>query len=214
MDRKQINRFFQFVARYLDQPAKVILTGAAAGSLLGHVRPSLDIDFAIELIGKSKRDWQKVELAIAQAQKVTGIHVNYAQDIDRWGAISLMDYRRHIRPYRSFGKLQVTLLDPAYWTIGKMTRFLDSDVRDIAEVVSKEGISSGKLVRLWAKALRSSPRSTASFQFCQHVERFLRQYGKSIWGRRFNPELSIRLFNGEAGISSNSLDGHSSRLRK
>ena len=202
MDQKQINRFFRFVARYLDQPAKVILTGAAAGSLFGHIRPSLDIDFSIEPIGRSKMDWQKVERAIAQAQRVTGIPVNYAEDIDRWGSVSLLDYRKHIRPYRSFGKLQVTLLDPAYWTIGKMTRFLDSDIRDIAEVISSEGISSGKLVRLWGKALRASPRSTSSFQFRQHVEHFLHRYGKSIWGKRFNPELSIRLFHTETGISS------------
>ena len=212
MDQKQINRFFRFVSKYLDRPAKVILTGAAAGSLLGHIRPSLDIDFAIELTGKSKRQWQKVEGAIAQAQKVMGIPVNYAQDIDRWGAISLLDYRRHIRPYRSFGKLQVTLLDPAYWTIGKMTRFLDSDIRDIAEVISKEGISSGKLIRLWAKALRASPRSTASLQFRQHVEFFLRRYGKSIWGKRFNRELSIQLFHTEAALSQVAI--HRAKIEK
>ncbi len=202
MDKKQINRFFRSVAQGLDRPAKVILTGAAAGSLLGHVRPSLDIDFGIELIGRSKKNWQEVDDAIAQAQKVTGIHVNYAQEIDRWGAISLMDYRKHLRPHRSFGKLQVTLLDPAYWTIGKMTRFLDSDVWDVAEVISREGVSPRKLVRLWGKALQASPRSTASFQFRQHVEDFLRRHGKSVWGKRFDPELSIRHFRADAGISS------------
>ena len=202
MDKKQINRFFRVVAQGLDQPVKVILTGAAAGTLLGHLRPSLDIDFGIELIGKSKKGWQKVEEAIAQAQKVTGISVNYAQDIDRWGSISLLDYRKHLRPYRAFGKLQVNLLDPTYWTIGKITRFLDSDIWDVAEVISKEGISSQKLVRLWGKALWASPRSTASFQFRQHVEHFIRRHGKSIWGKRFNPELSVRLFQAEAGISS------------
>ena len=202
MDKKQINRFFRVVAQGLDWPVKVILTGAAAGTLLGHIRPSLDIDFGIELIGKSKKGWQKVEEAIAQAQKVTGISVNYAQDIDRWGSISLLDYRKHVRPYHVFGKLQVNLLDPAYWTIGKMTRFLDSDIWDVVEVISKEGISSQKLVQLWGKALWTSPRSTASVQFRQHVEHFIRQHGKSIWGKRFNPELSVQLFQAEAGISS------------
>ncbi len=201
MNKKQIDRFFRFVAQGVNQPVKIILTGAAAGTLLGHVRPSLDIDFGVELIGKSKRGWQEVEEAIARAQKATGISVNYAQDIDRWGSISLLDYRRHLRPYRTFGKLRVTLLDPAYWTIGKMTRFLDSDRRDIAEIISSEGVSPQKLIRLWGRALRRSPRSTASFQFREHVEYFIREHGKSIWGKGFNPERSVQLFQTEAGIS-------------
>lgn len=200
MDRKQINRFFRVVAQHLDRPAKVILTGAAAGSLLGYIRPSLDIDFAIEFTEKSERVWRRAEWAIAQAQRVTGIRVNYAQDIDRWGSISLLDYRRHVRPYRRFGKLQVTLLDPAYWTIGKMTRFLDLDVQDIVEVISKQKVSSVKVVRLWAKALRASPRSTASSQFRQHVEHFLRRYGESAWGKPFDPESAVELFHQEARI--------------
>ena len=202
MDKKQIDRFFRVVAQGLDRPVKVILTGAAAGTLLGHIRPSLDIDFGIELTEKSKKGWRQVEEAIAQAQKLTGISVNYAQDIDRWGSISLLDYRKHLRSYRVFRKLQVNLLDPAYWTIGKMTRFLDSDIWDIAKIVSREGISSQKLVRLWGKALRASPRSTASFQFREHVEYFIRRHGKSIWGKRFDPDLSVHLFQTEAEISS------------
>ena len=198
MDQKQINRFFRSVALHLDRPARVIVTGAAAGSLLGYIRPSLDIDFAVEWVGQSKKEWRKMEEAITQAQKLTGIHANYAEEIDRWGAISLLDYRSHVRPYRSFGKLRVTVLDPAYWTIGKMTRFLNSDIQDMIEVISREGIPSGKLARLWGKALRASPHSTASFQFRKQVEYFLRQHGKSVWGKQFNPEPSIKLFHEKA----------------
>jgi len=47
LNRRLINRFFKILSSNLEEKARVILTGAAAGNLLGDVRPSNDIDFAI-----------------------------------------------------------------------------------------------------------------------------------------------------------------------
>src|SRR5262245_27706120 len=107
MNRRQIHRFFSQLAPRLGMPARVFLTGAAAGSLWGSVRPSEDIDFALAFPRSRSVDWERVERAVADASKATSIPANFAEDIDRWGMISLLTYKRAARPYRRFGSLEV-----------------------------------------------------------------------------------------------------------
>lgn len=194
MNKRQIDRFFRVLARELDAPAQIVLTGAAAGSLWGQVRPSLDVDFAITPVRWGQRQWARFEEAIQRASRLTGIQANYAEDIDRWGPITLLDWRHHTMPYRTFGTLRVRLLDPAYWSIGKLSRYLDPDVEDMVTVLKRQRMDPRRLIRLWARALRASPRSVACTQFRRQAEHFLRAYGRRIWGRQFDPERAVRHF--------------------
>ena len=191
MSPRQIDQFFRTLAREYEDPATVILTGAAAGALWGHVRPSLGIDFAIQPTGRRADRWTRLEEAIERTVRRTGIAVNYAQDIDRWSSIYLLDYRRHTHFYRRFGALQVRLLDPAYWSIGKLSRYLEPDVRDMVEVFRRQQVSPTRLLHVWGRALRHSPRSLAVTQSVRQAEHFLRTYGKTLWGERFNPERAM-----------------------
>ncbi|MDP3722751.1 MAG: hypothetical protein Q8R91_04550 [Candidatus Omnitrophota bacterium] len=200
MNPRQIHTFFRVLARELNQPARVILTGAAAGSIWGSARPSLDIDFAITLRRNSAEQWEAVERAVARTIRLTGIPANYAEDIDRWGPISLLDYRRHTRLYRRIGTLEVRLLDPAYWSIGKISRYLDPDVQDVLGALRRQRVPASRVIRVWARALRASPRSAALTQFRWQAEHFLRSHGRTIWGRRFDAEVAIRQFHRHAGI--------------
>ena len=194
MNPRQIDRFFHVLAQELPQPARVIVTGAAAGSLWGCVRPSLDIDFAIQLVRRGRKDWSQVDAAVDRAVTLTGISANYAEDIDRWGLISLLDYRRRTTLYRKFSSLEVRLLDPAYWSIGKITRYLDPDVQDLVAVLTRRRVPVARLIRVWARALRASPPSTAQSHFRRQAEHFLRTYGRTIWGKRFDSDQAIRQF--------------------
>ena len=200
LNRRLINSFFKALSRELDLKARVVLTGAAAGNLMGDVRASSDIDFAININRASPQAWEKVEAAISKAKELTGLTANYAQDIDRWGLISLMDYLKHTLPYQQFGLIKVDILAPAYWSIGKMTRYLSPDIRDMVRVFKRRKIAYPELARTWGAALRSSPRSTALFEFRKHVEDFLRLYGRFIWGKTFDFDKSVWLFNKAAGI--------------
>src|SRR5206468_1685546 len=110
--------------------------------------------------------------------------------------------RRHTLSYRKFGPLEVSLLDPAYWSIGKMTRYLDSDIRDMRQVFKKRRISPARLARIWGKALKKSPRSAALGQFRKQAEHFIKTYGRKIWGKRFKNDNMLRGFYKEAGIYS------------
>lgn len=200
MNRRQIDTFFRALSEQFNEELVVLLTGAAAGTIWGQVRPSVDIDFAVQVRRRDKETWAKLEAAIERTVKLTGIQANYAEDIDRWGLITLLDYKRRARPYRRFGLLQVRLLDPAYWSIGKMTRYLDPDVRDMVQVFKRQKIPADRLARLWGRALKRSPRSAALIQFRRQVEDFLRTYGRTIWGKKFDAGKTQRRFYREAGI--------------
>ncbi|OGR80144.1 MAG: hypothetical protein A3I11_04710 [Elusimicrobia bacterium RIFCSPLOWO2_02_FULL_39_32] len=199
MEKRQIERFFQILSRFVPGKCKVILTGAAAGSLLGSVRLSRDIDFALEFLG-NKDDWEKLEEAIHKTEQLTGVPAQYAQDISRWGMVSLLDYKKHTTLYRGFNLLEVRILEPAYWSLGKISRFLDPDIQDMISVFKKQKISQDKLVTIWGRALKSSPPSSHLFQFKRQAEEFLRVWGKSIWGQQFNFDKTVQLFYKEAGI--------------
>ena len=193
--------FFRALSKQLDEPVKVFLTGAAAGALFGNLRSSADVDFAIEPARGRKGNWHKIDDALKRASRATGISVQYARDIDSWGMISLLDYRGKSLPYQKFGSVEVRTLHPAYWAIGKFTRYLESDVQDLATVLKKKKVPPAQLAKTLGKALRQSPPSSQRFQFRQHVEQFLKDYGRKIWGTRFDLSGSIRLFHQAAGIS-------------
>ncbi len=200
MNRRQIDRFFKILDAEFRQDAKVILTGAAAGTILGSKRPSMDIDFALELKNLSDQNWRQLESAIRKAIDKTGIKANYAEDIDRWGMITLLDYKNHTKLYKKYGKLDLRVLDPAYWSIGKMTRFIDPDIQDMIEVFRNKKISPFSLAKVWGKALSESPKSTALARFRRQVESFFESYGTKIWGRSFNATKAIRQFHRSAGV--------------
>lgn len=200
MNRRQIDRFFKTLDTEFNEHARIILTGAGAGTILGSNGPSMDIDFAVELRNPDETNWKRLDSAIRNAVDETGIQANYAEDIDRWGMITLLDYRSNTMPYKEYGKLVLEVLNPAYWSIGKMTRFIDPDIQDMIQVFRKQKIPPERLTEVWGKALRESPRSKSLTRFRLRVESFLASYGTKIWGRSFNSTKAIRRFHKAAGI--------------
>ena len=92
------------------------------------------------------------------------------------------------------GKIEVRLLSPEHWSIGKMARYLELDAMDVAYVFKKQTISWEKVADLWGRALKDSSRSDKSREFRNHVEDFLKHKGKKIWGDKFDPEIALDKF--------------------
>jgi hypothetical protein len=205
MTSRQIDRFLETLARELGVPARAFVTGAAAAALWGRVRPSLDIDLGLELRAGTKATWADVETAVERTTRLTGVPTNIAADIDRWGMITLLDYRRSSRLYRRFGRLEVRLLNPVNWSIGKLTRYLDPDIRDVAQVFRVREVAAAAAARTWGRALRASPPSSAQFQFRRNVEDFFAREGREIWGRAFEPDAAAHVFRRAAGIAEQGL---------
>lgn len=200
MNLQQIDRFFKILDAEFNKEAKIILTGAAAGYIMGSKRPSIDIDFAIKLKNPGELEWEELESAIRKAIVKTSIQVNYAEDIDKWGMITLLDYENNIKFYKKYGNLAIWVLSPAFWSIGKVTRFLDPDIKDMIQVFRKTKLSPIKLAKVWGRALRESTRSMVLMRFRRQVESFFESYGRKIWGHSFNSTKAIRQFHKSAGI--------------
>ena len=201
MKQRQIDLFFKVLDAELGKKGEVILVGASAGSLMGHVRPSADIDFEIRLKSSSSAN-AKAGLAdaIRKASVVAGVAVNYSENVGGWSRINYLDYRKTAFSYKNFGKLRVKIIAPPYWTIGKMARFLELDIQDIAKIIRAKKISSQVLIRVWAKALKASDLSLELGQFRDHVFYFLKRYGKRLWGKDFDFEQSRKSFSKQAGL--------------
>jgi hypothetical protein len=200
MNPKEIERFFKDVDKGFQGKATIFLTGAAAGSLMGEIRPSLDIDFAVELGKKDARAWDDLAAAVERSKVLSGVSADYSEDIDRWGSITLLDYKKHARLFKKIGSLTLKVLEPAYWSIGKMTRYLQPDIDDMIAVFKAQKEDPARLARVWGEALRKSPRSEKQFRFRSQVEQFFTQYGTRVWGKGFEARKAIEQFHKNAGI--------------
>lgn len=201
MKQNLIDRFFTELDRELGKKAEIILTGAAAGSLLGILRPSVDIDFEIRLKPRTKgRDRFKVQEAVRRASHKVGIAVNYSEDIGRWSMIDIGNYRETALPYQKMGQLEVKIIAPEHWTIGKMGRFYTVDIRDVLRMIRRRKLKAETLIPLWGKALHRSPLSLALGNFRRNITYFIECHGKEAWGKRFDPEQGTLLFQRAARI--------------
>lgn len=195
MREKDIDFFFKTLDEELRHSADVILTGAAAGSILGNIRPSVDIDFQMKLRGAPSQNVSFFpDDAVKRASERTGIAVNFSDSIDRWSMIGLLDYEKHALPYKTIGHLTIKVLSPDYWTIGKMGRFYEIDIQDMIAIIKKHQLSTARLTGLWARILRASGPSLSRKEFYEHVIYFFKEHGHRIWGKGFDAEEAVKAF--------------------
>ncbi len=194
MNKHQIDLFFKTLNQELGLKGVVILTGASAGSLMGHIRPSFDIDFEIRLANKSEQAKTKLQTSIDKAAKIAGVAVNFSENIGGWSRINYLDYRKTAVPYKIIGNLEIKLIAAEYWTIGKMARFLELDIQDMIKIIKKKKLKPETLIRIWAKAVRASDLSLELGQFRDHVIYFFKHYGTKLWGSAIEPDTLIAKF--------------------
>src|SRR5687767_14043239 len=110
-----VNQFFRELDKNLKAPGEIILTGAVAWAIFGHVRPTRDIDFEIRLKSKSTAGALPKSIQITSSSLATA--VQYSEDRSRWSDISYLDYRKTAEPYKRIGGLNVKTIVPEHWTI-------------------------------------------------------------------------------------------------
>jgi hypothetical protein len=203
MDTQLIERFFIELDQEFGRPAEVIITGAAAGALMGHIRPSTDIDFEMRLNASdaTDKDRRDMENAVNKVSEKMKIAVNFSEDISHWSMIDFLDYRETAHDFKKIGQLKVKILAPEHWTIGKMGRFVALDIIDIKSIIKTKKLKSGPLIELWAKALKTSPMSMDKKSFKDHVIYFINKHGHEAWGKSFDPQTAIDHFHRFAGIN-------------
>ncbi len=201
MNQNDLDIFFTELDKSLQIACSIILTGASAGMLMGHIRPSLDIDFEITPLKTSDKHLLADSLpkAINTATKVMPVAVDYSGDISHWSQISYLDYRTTAQSYKKIGLLDINIIAPEYWTIGKMTRFVAQDIEDIKVIITSKNIQPIPLINLWAQALTSSELSLTCSAFKRNVNNFINAFSKELWKKP--PQDLIKHF--AAKIDSN-----------
>ncbi len=194
MKREMVDRFFLEVSRYWKHPTQVFLLGGAGALILGGARPTLDVDFEVRFVSHAPAPWDDFEEAVRKASLKTGLGAQYAESVERWSSLTLLDYRRHARRVGSFGAIEVRVLEPEYWSIGKMGRYWDQDIQDMRTVFRRQRPDPMRLSRIWSKAIAQSPKSTQLALARRQALHFFQTFGKEIWGDSF-PSASVqRLF--------------------
>ena len=185
--------FFKALAKHWPYPSKIIVTGAWAAQEWGSVRPTQDIDFEIQLVGR-KTKIEEFQKAVQEASRISGLQAQFSTDIDRWSQITYLDYRKWAKVYKKFNKLTVTVMDPLYWSIGKIARFWDQDLQDLIQVFKSVKPDPIQVALLWNKALRKSPQSNALFLVKKNALYFFKTFGPQLWGKAFQLEKIEKIF--------------------
>jgi hypothetical protein len=185
-DASQLDQFLTELASRWNKPLRLILTGAWAVVPWTSVRATYDVDF--EVNGLDAADAEDFGAATRAAGNVVGLVAEYTTDLDRWGMITMLDYRDHTHAYKRVGQLDVQVLDPKHWSIGKINRFIDTDIHDLICVFTAIRIDPLELAQFWQQAICSSIVSTQQLSTKKHARDFFKQYGKEIW----NDALSLQ----------------------
>ncbi len=181
MKSQDVNRFFQELSRQWRYPTRVLLIGGAGALLMGGARPTLDVDFEAQFLS-TEGSWEPFEEAVRKVSEKTGIGAQCAESIERWSELTLLNYRRHSRKVGRFGAIEVRVLEPEYWSIGKIGRYWDQDIQDMIAVFKRQKPDPVRLAQVWAKAIARSPKSTQLALVRRQAIHFFRTSGKEIWG--------------------------------
>ncbi len=184
MQEEQLRHFFKELGEAWPHKTTVLVTGGAAALLLGGARPTDDVDFEVQFHTRGA-SWEGFAIAVQRVSESTTIGAQYAESIDRWTQVTLLDYRSHTQRIGRFGAIEVRLLDPIYWSIGKVSRYEDRDIQDLIAVFRRHQPDPAAVARLWHRALRKSPKSTQLRLTLEQALHFFRTHGKRIWGPTF-----------------------------
>lgn len=186
MKIEDIDHFFAGLSQKINFSVKIYMLGGAASLLQGARRVTYDIDFEVRLSKNTPQNREAFQEAVHSTGLSCGITPQYAEDVSRWSAIAMPEHRKGARLYKRYGKISVYIFDPIKWAIGKLARYLDSDISDLVIVLKYQKVPAGEAFRAWGRALGESPSSSAQPLFKKQVINFLHEKGKLIWGREFD----------------------------
>ena len=192
MADSRFEAFLRALSERWPHPATLLITGAWAAATWGRVRHTRDVDF--EVAGVPARWMEAFGEAVRAAESDSGLMAQYSTRIDRWSELSLLAYRRNAKAVKRYGQLDVRVLDPLHWSLGKVGRYVDRDVADLVEVFKRVRPDPLTVARLWSRALRASPPSSQLWNIKRQMLDFFRSYGASVWKTPVPLERIERLF--------------------
>lgn len=194
MKPKDIDLFFARLGNDIPFSITIILTGGGAGILEGVSRATRDLDFQIVLKKTTPESLEAFRRAIQKVEEKTRIAAQYETNIETWSSIVWPEPKPKSYRYKRFGRVEVRILDPLWWSIGKIARYLAHDVSDVVTVFKTMRVSPRRAAKAWGRALGRSPLSNAQPIFQRQAIQFFGQHARQIWGRRTDPKTLQELF--------------------
>jgi hypothetical protein len=194
MKPKDIDRFFSLLGQRISFPLTVILTGGGAAILEGVSRATRDLDFQIVLRKAGGARQEQFQRAVAEVEGRLKIAAQYDASIETWSSIVWPSPRPKSRFYKRFGSIHVRILDPLWWSVGKIARYLSYDVSDVVTVFRKMKVRPEAAARAWGKALGRSPLSNAQPPFKRQALAFFDHQGRRTWGTGADIQGLHRIF--------------------
>ena len=190
MQIKDLDPFFEKLAKKIKTPIQVYLTGGIAALYWGGRRPTVDLDFALQ----SDENWDEISKIFMEQGEREKIVLEFSEDISRWGMVGFSDYKKGAKLFKTWGQVKVYFLDPIIWSVGKMNRYTGDDNADMVAVFKKQNVDPEKAIQIWSQAFLESPRSTELGLFKKKVGDFLTHSGPKIWGNSFESNDLIKKF--------------------
>ena len=146
--------------------ARIIAVGRSALELYGiEAQYTQDIDF--ELIAEDEV-WKDLEAIIEGLE----VRADYGESFDRWSVVPMPEgYRERAKCVMKFGKVEVCVLDPVDYVIGKLRRGTVEDEEDARLVIKRFGIKKEEIAR--RLELIKPVKDIEYFLFRKRMESFL-----------------------------------------
>jgi len=189
MIKSDIDAYFHALSLEWSYPTRIILNGDAYAHILTKAKVGDDLSFEIKTV-----HIQKLVNALFQIGHRLNLQVDFTENIQNGSPITYLDYRSHLRPYKSFKNIKVFLLHPSYWSLGKIVRYHDQDIMEMISVFEKWRPGESALAALWKQAMDASPKSTTLYQIPKSAFHFFRKYGVTVWGKGFSLNRIMEYF--------------------
>lgn len=149
IDGDAIATFLQEVGRRHQGPATLLLLGGAALGLLGHPRPTVDIDY----VGDDRTD-DDLQRTIRAVSKDLGFDAE-AVPIAEFVPIPDGSAERNV-PVGRYGSVEVVVVDPYVIALSKVERGFATDIEDVVFLVQRDFITLVSLEDVTRSALRQA----------------------------------------------------------
>jgi hypothetical protein len=168
MDNDELQTILQSMGERVPPSSRLVLVGGSALTLLGSLRPTIDIDFVGDDIHPNK-----LHQSIMQIAKEMKIHVEPVP-IERFVPLPQGSEERSIR-VGQFGNLEVYVADPYSIAFSKLDRGFDTDFEDIVFLVRHNFIAIGELECITRDALSHARKFDLHPDISAHLQELNRR---------------------------------------
>ena len=135
VDNEKLKNFLEMIGLNYPHNERLILLGGCALNLLGSNRPTLDIDYIGDDLGKGTFD-----LFLEETAQKLKLDIE-AVPIEKFLPVTVDDMDECL-PFGKFGEIDVLILNPYIIAFSKVERGFDTDIEDVIFLIRNKYIET------------------------------------------------------------------------